>query len=144
MKALSIHPLYAMQIFFLEKTVENRTWKTNYRGDILICSTVKRYKDTIPGHALCVVTLKDVVPMKKEHLEAAQMFEEEYNPDSYAWILENVRIIKPFEVKGKLSLWECDHDIEYIDGVDVSEEENERIFNEYYEPLMYHGDKEEW
>ena len=82
--------------------------------------------------------------MKKEHLEAAQMYEDEYNPDSYAWILENVRIIKPFPVKGKLSLWECDHEIEHIEGVDVSDEGNERIFNEYFEPLMYHGDKEEW
>lgn len=144
MKALSIHPYFAMQIFFLEKTIENRTWTTNYRGDLLICSTAKMYKGTIPSHALCVVTLKDVVPMKHEHLKAAQMYEEEYNPDSYAWILENVRIIKPFSVKGKLSLWECDHEIEFIEGVNQSDEENDRIFAEYYEPLMYTGEREDW
>lgn len=130
MKALSIHPVYALDIFFLEKDEEYRTWTTKYRGDILICSTAKKFKDTIPGHALCVVTLKDIVPVKNE-------------PGTYAWKLENVRCIKPFPVKGKLSLWECDHKIEYI-KVNESDEENERIFNEVYEPLMYHGEREEW
>ena len=130
MKALSIHPLYALDIFFLEKTEEYRTWTTRYRGDILICSTAKKFTDTIPGHALCVVTLKDIVPVPEE-------------PGTYAWILDNVRCIRPFPVKGKLSLWECDHEIEYI-KVNESDEENERIFNEIYEPLMYHGDREEW
>ncbi len=143
MKALSIHPYYALGIFFLEKTVENRTWTTNYRGDILICSTVKKFTDTIPGHALCIVTLKDIVPMKKEHLKAADMYEDQYDPNSYAWLLENVRVIKPFPIKGKLSLWECDHEIEYL-KVNESDEENTRIWNEYFEPLVYHGDREEW
>ena len=144
MKALSIHPAYAMDIFFLMKTVECRTWTTKYRGDILICSTAKKFKDTIPGHALCVVSLKDIVPMERKHLKDAEMAPEEYNPDSYAWLLENVRIIKPFPVKGKLSLWECDHEIEYVEGVNESEEKNDRIFAEIYEPLMYTGDREEW
>ena len=71
MKALSIHPLYAMCIFFLEKTVEVRSWTTNYRGDFLICTTAKKFKDTIPGHAICVANLKDVVPMERKHIEAA-------------------------------------------------------------------------
>ena len=143
MKALSIHPYYAMGIFFLEKTVECRSWTTSYRGDILICSTAKKYTDTIPGHALCVVNLKDIVPMKKEHLKAAMMYEDEYSPDQYAWILDDVRIIKPFPVKGKLSLWTCDHEIEYLKVTD-SDEQNEKIFNEYFEPLMYHGEREDW
>ena len=144
MKALSIHPYYAMEIFFLNKTVENRTWTTNYRGDILICSTAKKFTDTIPGHALCVVNLKDIVPMRKKHLKAALMYEEDYNPDSYAWILDNVRIIKPFPVKGKLSLWNCDHEIEYVEGVNVSPEKNAEIFKELYEPLLYTGTREDW
>ena len=39
MKALSIIPWYAMDILEGYKTVECRTWKTNYRGPILICSS---------------------------------------------------------------------------------------------------------
>ena len=143
MKALSIHPYYAMEIFFLEKTIEVRSWTTNYRGDILICTTAKKFPETIPSHAICVVTLKDVVPMKREHCEAACMDEQYYNPNNYAWMLENVRCIKPFPIKGKLSLWECDHEIEYIE-VNKSEEDNERIYNEIYRPLEYTGNREEW
>ena len=143
MKALSIHPYFALQIFFLEKTVECRSWTTNYRGDILICSTAKKYKDTIPGHALCVATLKDILPMKPEHLKAACMYEEEYNPNTYAWLLENIRVIEPFPVKGKLSLWECPKDIRYL-KVNESEEQNDRVWDEYFEPLVYTGEKEEW
>lgn len=37
MKALSIHPYYAIGIVTGDKTIV-RTWSTDYRGDILICS----------------------------------------------------------------------------------------------------------
>ena len=105
MKALSIHPVYAFDIATGEKTIECRTWKTDYRGDIVICSTAKKIYGTIPGCALAVVTLKDVVPFRKEHLQAAMMEQKDYKPGMYAWILDNNRIIKPIPVKGKLSLW---------------------------------------
>lgn len=115
MKALSISPNYAAAIFCGEKTIECRTWSTDYRGDLLICSTAKKIKDTIPSHALCVAELKDIVPFKKSHLKKALMMPADYSPDFYAWILDNIRIIRPFAVKGRLSLWECDHPIEYLD-----------------------------
>ena len=129
MKALSISPEYACAIFCGEKTVECRTWSTNYRGDILICSTAKKIKGTIPGHALCVATIKDVVPMEKKHLKAACMRNAEYNPSSYAWILDNIRFIRPFAVKGKLSLWNCDHAVEIIEP--GSPEDDEALGNLY-------------
>ena len=37
MKAISIDSDYAALIAAGEKTVECRTWKTNYRGELLIC-----------------------------------------------------------------------------------------------------------
>ena len=43
-KALSIHPYYAQAIVTGLKTIEVRTWRTDYRGDIVICSTAKAYK----------------------------------------------------------------------------------------------------
>lgn len=135
MKALSVHPIYAGLIACGDKTVECRTWKTDYRGDILICSTAHKVKDTIPGHALCVVRLADVVPFKREHLKAACMTSSEYSSDFYAWKLDNLRWIKPFAVKGKLSLWNCDNEIE-IFGNEHSKEEWDEIFNTYYEPLF--------
>lgn len=136
MKALSIHPLYALEIFCGIKTVECRTWKTDYRGEILICSTAKKLKDTIPGHALCTVKLVDVVPFTKAYLEAADM---DSMPDapSYAWILDDLKIIKPIPVKGKLSLWNYDGPIEYFgdDIWNLSKEEDDKLYHEVWEPL---------
>lgn len=34
--------------------------------------------------------------------------------------------------------------IEFLEGVNESDEQNEKIFAEFFEPLMYTGDKEEW
>lgn len=133
MKALSIHPLYAGLIFAGEKTVECRTWKTDYRGDIVICSTNKLIKGTIPGHALCVVRLADVVPFTKDHLTAACM---DKMPDGcYAWILEDLRYIRPVKVKGRLGLWNFDGPIEYL-AEPESDEEDEKLYREVYEPLF--------
>lgn len=136
MKALSIHPVFAMQIVTGIKTVECRSWNTNYRGDILICSTAKKEKGTIPGHALGVVTLQDVVPFARRHLKGAMM--DEFYPGDYAWILTNPRAIKPFPVKGKLSLWTCEHEIEFL-PVPKNEEEDEELGRIYWDPIIYNG-----
>ena len=135
MKALSIHPGYAGLIFAGEKTVECRSWKTDYRGDLLICSTAKKYHDTIPGHALCVVNLADVVPFTKEHLKPAAMDGVKIEPGWYAWILDNLRIIRPIPIKGKLSLWDYNGEVEYLKQPET-DEEDERMYHEIWEPLF--------
>ena len=134
MKALSIHPAYAGLIWIGEKTVECRTWSTDYRGDLLICSTAKKLKDTIPGHALCVVRLANVVPFTRHHLEMACM---DAMPDapSYAWILTDLRLIRPIPLKGKLILWEYDGPIEYLPTPET-DEEDDRMYHEIWEPLF--------
>lgn len=134
MKALSVHPVYAGLIFAGEKTVECRTWKTDYRGDIVICSTNRKVKDTIPGHALCVVRLADVVPFTKDHLQAACM-DEMPEGECFAWILEDLRYIRPVKVKGKLSLWNYDGPLEYLPEPET-DEEDEKLYKEVYEPLF--------
>ena len=103
-----------MAIVTGQKSIECRSWNTKYRGDLLICSTQKKYHGTIPGHALGVVTLEDIVPFEKKHLKDALMLPAEYHSDRYAWKLTYNRLIVPVPVKGKLSLWEYDGDIEYI------------------------------
>lgn len=142
MKALSIHPYYAMGIMVGEKTVECRSWKTDYRGDILICATQKKYPGTIPGHALGVVELIDVVLFKKKHLKDALM--DDYNPGDYAWILTNNRLIEPIPVKGKLSLWNFDDEdkIKYIPEEEWvlkprdDPDEPGDWYKKFWEPLM--------
>lgn len=118
MKALSIHPEYAMNIIKGLKTVEVRSWTTKYRGDLLVCSTAKKGKGLVSGHALGVVTLSDVSPMKRGHARAAMVNEYENWDGYYAWTLKNPRPIVPFPIKGKLSLWECDHSIEFLPAPD--------------------------
>lgn len=137
MKAISIHPFYACQIFAGHKTAEIRSWKTNYRGDLLICSTNKKFKNTIPGHALCVVELVDIVPWAKTKamIDAAWMLPSDWQPGQYAWILKNPRMIKPIPLKGKLSLWNYDGEIEYL-PTPKNDEEDEKQYNEIFKPLF--------
>ena len=114
MKALSIHPQYAMAIAAGEKTIEVRSWNTNYRGTIVICSTNKLLNGTIPGHALCTVELIDVVPLKREHLKDAMLNARDFKKGLFAWVLDDNRMIKPTPVKGKLGLWNYTGETEYI------------------------------
>lgn len=145
MKALSVHPYYAMMIAAGQKSIECRTWTTDYRGDLLICSTSKKFHGTIPGHALAVVTLEDVVPFEKKHLKPALMVPSDYSKGLYyAWKLTYNRLIVPVPVKGKLSLWNYDGDLEYIpeeewilpEGVNAADVPAGEWYHKYWEPLM--------
>lgn len=135
MKALSIHPVPAMMIFSKKKKIEIRSWKTHYRGDLLIVSTQKKSKYTIPGHALCVVTLADCFPFEKKHCDDAWMNVKDFQPGLYGWKLENVRYIRPIPLKGKLGLWNYDGELEYLDEPE-SDEDDVKLFHEIYEPLI--------
>ena len=53
MKSLSLNPYWAHCVLCGEKTIECRTWKTDYRGDLLICSSnIPKIEGTIAGHGL--------------------------------------------------------------------------------------------
>ena len=131
MKALSIWPEYATEIAMGWKTIEYRSWKTNYRGDIVICSSARKQKGFVPGHALCIVEIVDI---------------EEYGDKDYGWVLDNIRMIKPFPVKGQLHLWEYTGPLDIIPdeewrvSEDASDEEAEMLWatfvNKYWEPLL--------
>lgn len=136
MKALSIIPCYAMDILEGYKTVEWRTWKTDYRGPILICSSSRKQHRCICGHTLCLVDLVDIVPFKKKHLKSACM-DEMPDVDGYAWILENVRPVVPTPAKGKLHLWDYDGEVKLIEDVRVKDEKEEQEFWDWYDSLFY-------
>lgn len=59
----------------------------------------------------------------------------DYSPGLYAWILKDVRTIKPIPVKGRLSLWNYDGEIEYLPEPET-EEEDERQYREFYEKII--------
>ncbi|MGV8119629.1 MAG: ASCH domain-containing protein [Candidatus Xenobiia bacterium LiM19] len=102
MKALSVKDPWATAILNGEKTIELRSWPTQYRGDILICASSSP-KTENSGKAICIVKLADCRPMQKADENASLCDFDEY---TYSWILENVRPIKPFPVKGKLKLYD--------------------------------------
>lgn len=101
MKALSVSPPYAALIAEGTKTVECRSWSAQYRGDLLICATKdKDWQSILPiGQALCIVRLADIKPYDPSMYQAAQV-DQDFS-GGYAWILEDVRPIKPIPVKGQ-------------------------------------------
>ena len=129
MKALSIQQPWAQLIAEGLKTVELRSWKTPYRGQLLICASARPealrekkekfdpklgnylYNEEIEGymwlgHAICIVELYDIVPFTPDLADAA--FVEYEDSVLYAWKLRNVQKITPFQVKGQLGLYQVD------------------------------------
>ena len=137
MKAITLAPDWAMLMFQGEKTVEYRTWKTNYRGDLLICSSAKKIRGCISGHALMVAELKDCVPFTQDHLDAAAMDD---MPDGkgYAWILDNFRMLYPFPVKGQLGLFNVEpQELKIVPDQFPSKEEEDDFIENVLTPLIY-------
>jgi len=63
-KAISIKEPWASMIKSGKKTIETRTWKTDYRGKILLCAS-KNPKSKISGKAFAIADLSDIKPMTK-------------------------------------------------------------------------------
>lgn len=144
MKAISIRNPFAHFIFTGEKTVECRSWQTDYRGDLLICSSANpKIKNTICGHAICVVRLDRIEPFKKAHLDAA-CFDEMPEGKAFAWHFTNLRMIKPFPVKGKLNFFAVDdNQIEVLcdESTEMTDAEAEAFCDKYIEPYLYKPQK---
>lgn len=116
-----------MEILAGKKTEEYRSWTTHHRGPLLICSTAIKTSGCISGHAVCVVDLVDVKKLAE---------------DSYAWIFENLRCIKPFPLKGQRRLYHVPDDriIEPESGEFIIEDGEkvvtEEFWREYYLSLV--------
>ena len=142
MKAFSVRQPFAMFIANRMKTLEIKPKRTNYRGKILICSSKKIYEGNcivnrsghgiglVPceyhysmltmhhtqpsaklGYAIAIADLVDCREM--ENTESDKLAaRHEFVPDSYVWVLENVKKITPFPVTGKLGIFEVDFEAE--------------------------------
>lgn len=105
MKAISLHQPFASLVARGIKTIETRTWATNHRGDLLICSTkVPRDKRLPLGQALAVV---DVIGCR-EFLKADEVRACCDWYKGYAWLLTNIRPIDPFPVTGRQGFFDVD------------------------------------
>lgn len=138
MKTLSIKQPYAALIAAGLKPFEIRTWQTQYRGELLIHAGkawhenfrgynffseilgLKHVEDFIPFpnqdwlkmayqfSPVCVVDLVDIRPMTQDDEPKAFC---PYIPGAFSWVLENARLVEPFAMSGKLSLFETPNEL---------------------------------
>lgn len=97
MKALSVRGDYIMDMIAGKKKIEYRTWKTNYRGPLLMCSTANKVVCAAAGYAICVMNLTDIQYSSWE--------------DLYYWHIKLADVIEPIHVKGRLKLFNVDDDL---------------------------------
>ncbi|NQU42141.1 ASCH domain-containing protein [bacterium] len=123
MKALSVKQPWVAGIMTGKKTIETRTWSTDYRGPLLICASktfdlsalravadqvgksVPEFRSTLAptlGKAVCVCNLVGCRPMTKEDEDLALCYSE---PWHFSWVLQDVFQIPSFAVRGQLGLF---------------------------------------
>lgn len=121
MKALTIKEPWATLIIDGYKEYEFRSWKTNYRGKILIHAgksleknQAKKFKEynlkyscgEIIGEADLVDCIKVTEQFDNELKKKNSLVYRNNHIDNYAWKLENIKKYeKKIKVNGKLGLW---------------------------------------
>ena len=125
MKVLTIKEPWASLIVEGYKKYEFRSWKTNYRGKILIHAglniekdMLERFKDykieCIKGAIIGEAQLVDCILVNREFnnkLRAIDpvVYGRSNHAETYAWKLENIiKYDNPIFCKGKLGLWNYD------------------------------------
>lgn len=126
MKVLTIKQPWASLIMSGYKRFEFRSWRTKYRGELLIHAgkslnkeEALRLKEYLPeelphGKILgkvnivdcikCDQAFKDMCLAENKEVYAKSPFEE-----TYAWQLDDAQIFEhPIEIKGNLGLWNYD------------------------------------
>ena len=128
MKALTIKQPWANLIIKGLKKYEFRSWRTKYRGPLLIHAgkgtdnpSVVRLKEYLPnnlptGEIIGQVNVVDCIEVTKEFKEKLLLENKDIYKGSeigsYAWKLDNVVIFdKQIAINGKLSLWEYEGDV---------------------------------
>ena len=136
MKALSIQPLYATLIAMGYKFIELRSWKTDYRGWILICASkaINKMERTtlMNGHAIAIAELTEVRPFDDKTDRDDALFYDDKPFEGYSWVFNRIIPIKPFPVKGQLRLFEVNKtldDLEPIDLCGTEEDYLEKLFS---------------
>lgn len=128
MKVITIKQPFASLIAAGIKEYEFRTWKTKYRGDILIHAgkgvdkkAMEKFKCyNLEYPTACIIAKAKITDCVKIDPAARKKLNTKNNLvyssvvkhtewEGYGFKLENVEKIKPIEIKGKLSLWEYDY-----------------------------------
>jgi hypothetical protein len=128
MKVITIKQPWATLIAKGYKKYEFRTWKCNYRGDILIHAgkgidkeAVKRFEcynlEYPTGCILAKATMSDCVEVtesfrreRKKDNELVYRGIQDRNWNGYGFKMDNVEEINPIEINGQLGLWNYEYD----------------------------------
>ena len=127
MKVLSLTEPFATLIKNGVKTIETRSWRTNYRGKLYIhASSTKIPKDYRSnkdlmslvdvnelnyGNIICCCDLVDCIEMDNAFIDEIKKNKNEYicglySKGRYAWILKNIETLDiPIKAKGHLGIW---------------------------------------
>lgn len=123
MKVLTLKEPWASLIAARIKTIETRSWKTNYRGEIYIHTGLKKVPvphevvedyqqlNSMPGYIIAKCNLTDCIYMDEDYIESVKnkglknYVCGHYEVGRYAWVLEDVEYIYPIQVRGRLGLW---------------------------------------
>ena len=121
MKVLTIKEPWASLIINGYKKYEFRSWKTNYRGKILIHAGMtldykksllfKNYNlDYHKGEIIGEADIVDCILVDQEFDRKLHKINKDVYGDNhvdlYAWKLDNIKMYdKPIPIKGKLGLW---------------------------------------
>lgn len=131
MKVLSLTEPYATLIKNGIKTIETRSWKTDYRGKLYIHASStkmpKEYKNNQElmslvdldklnyGNIICSCELVDCILMTDDFIENIKNNNKNeyitgvYSKGRYAWILKNIESLdNPIKTKGHLGIWTLD------------------------------------
>ena len=128
MKVLTLKQPFASLVANGIKEYEFRTWKTSYRGELLIHAglgvdkkAMEKFKDynlDYPtGSIIAKVNLVDCLKVDDELREMLKeknsiVYSNQINNKegkNYAFVLKEVKKINPINIKGKLSFWEYDY-----------------------------------
>lgn len=128
MRTITIKQPWAAWIADGHKTVELRTWRTDYRGRLLITASANPAKCRVElddgttrilpaGCLVCVVDLVDCRPATAADSDAACC--DVVDNGLLAWVLANPMPVQPEPVKGRLNLWQYTGQIKLLPpGVD--------------------------
>lgn len=122
MKVLTIKEPWASLIINGYKKYEFRSWKTKYRGKILIHAGMSLEKDAAKryseynleyykGAIIGEATITDCILVDTKFNEELRkinplVYARSNHVETYAWKLENIKKYdKPIYIKGKLGLW---------------------------------------
>lgn len=128
-KALTIWQPYPELIKARIKIYETRSWYTHYRGQLLICSALKKtrpqaqlYLNLISNHnltlkpyhqlpfgqAICLCELVDCLPITPHLIQQQPQLELDcgnWTIGHYAWLLDHIQPLNPFPIKGQQKLF---------------------------------------